>query len=169
MKYGALKKTDIANGPGVRVSLFVSGCRKRCKGCFNPEAWSFNYGQDFTEETYQEIFKALEPSYISGLSILGGDPFEPENIEEVTRLCKQVREWFPHKTIWIYTGYYYMDVKKYEVMDYIDVLVDGPYRENEKDITLKYRGSRNQMIIDVQASRECKGNNRIKWRFKYYE
>lgn len=169
MKYGALKKTDIANGPGVRVSLFVSGCRNRCKGCFNPEAWSFNYGQEFNEETYQEIFKALEPSYISGLSILGGDPFEPENIEEVTRLCKQVREWFPHKTIWVYTGYYYMDVKKCEVMDYIDVLVDGPYRENDRDITLKYRGSRNQMIIDVQASRECIGNDRIKWRFKYYE
>lgn len=169
MKYGALKKTDIANGPGIRVSLFVSGCRKRCKGCFNPETWSFDYGKEFTEETYQEIFKALEPSYISGLSILGGEPFEPENIEEVTRLCQTVREWFPHKTIWVYTGYYYQDVKKYEVMDYIDVLVDGPYRENERDISLQYRGSRNQMIIDVQESRECKGNNRIKWRFKRYE
>lgn len=153
MRYGELKKTDIANGPGVRVSLFVSGCRNRCKGCFNPETWSFNYGREFSEDTYNEIFKALEPSYISGLSILGGDPFEPENLDEVTALCRKVKEWYPHKNIWVYTGYYYRDLKNSEIMDYIDVLVDGPFKEDLKDITLQYRGSSNQMIIDVQASK----------------
>ena len=153
MKYGKINKTDIANGPGVRVSLFVSGCRNRCKGCFNPETWSFNYGEEYTSETWYEILYAMDPDYIAGLSILGGDPFEPENIETVTDLCKDIKRAYPDKTIWIYTGYLYEDLKDLEIMEYIDVLVDGPFIEAQKDITLKFRGSKNQRIIDVQASR----------------
>ena len=153
MKYGKINKTDIANGPGVRVSLFVSGCRNRCPGCFNPETRSFNYGEEFTVETFLEIFFAMDPKYISGLSILGGDPFESENIEEVTDLCIEIKRAYPDKTIWIYTGYLYEDLKDLEIMSYIDVLVDGPFIEAQKDLTLKFRGSRNQRIIDVQASR----------------
>lgn len=153
MRYGKINKTDIANGPGVRVSLFVSGCRNRCKGCFNPETWSFDYGEPYTLWTGEEILDALNPKYITGLSILGGDPFEPENIETVTDLCRMVKKFFPSKTIWIYTGYLYEDLKDLEIMDYIDVLVDGPFIESEKDLRLAFRGSKNQRIIDVQASR----------------
>jgi anaerobic ribonucleoside-triphosphate reductase activating protein len=153
MKYGKINKTDIANGPGVRVSLFVSGCRNRCPGCFNPETWSFNYGEDFTRRTLDEILEALRPDYIAGLSILGGDPFEPENIAWVVMLCMIAKEVYPDKTIWVYTGYQYEDLKYLSVMEYIDVLVDGPFIEAQKDITLKFRGSKNQRIIDVPASR----------------
>jgi anaerobic ribonucleoside-triphosphate reductase activating protein len=155
MRYGKLNTVDIANGPGVRVSLFVSGCRNRCKGCFNPETWSFNYGEPYTLWTGEEILDALNPRYISGLSILGGDPFEPENIETVTDLCRMVKKFLPDKTIWIYTGYLYEDLKDLEIMKYIDVLVDGPFIEAEKDLRLAFRGSRNQRIIDVQASRRA--------------
>lgn len=153
MYYGRINKTDIANGPGVRVSLFVSGCRNRCKGCFNPETWSFNYGKEFTLKTLIEIDKALEPDYIDGLTILGGDPFEPENIETVTAICKTLAIEHRLKTIWIYTGYNYEDIKDLEIMDYIDVLVDGPFIESKKDISLQFRGSSNQRIIDIPASR----------------
>jgi anaerobic ribonucleoside-triphosphate reductase activating protein len=155
VNYGKLNKHDIANGPGVRVSLFVSGCRNRCKGCFNPETWDFNYGEKFTIETECQIFDALWPKWIAGLSILGGDPFEPENIERVTALCHNVRQLYPDKTIWIYTGYLYEDLKDLPIMEYIDVLVDGPFIESEKDLRLAFRGSRNQRIIDVQASRRA--------------
>lgn len=153
MKYGKINKTDIANGTGVRVSLFVSGCRNRCKGCFNPETWSFDYGEEFTLSTLMEILNALESDYISGLSILGGDPFEPENIETVTILCENVRRLYPDKTIWVYTGYLYEDLKDLEIMKYIDVLVDGRFVEAQKNLMLKFRGSDNQRVIDVQASR----------------
>lgn len=153
MRYGKINKTDIANGTGVRVSLFVSGCRNRCKGCFNPETWDFNYGEEYTSETWYEILYAMSPDYIAGLSILGGDPFEPENIAEITYLCKDIREAYPDKTIWIYTGYLYEDLKDLEIMEYIDVLVDGRFIEAEKDLSLAFRGSRNQRIIDVPASR----------------
>lgn len=153
MYYGRINKTDIANGPGVRVSLFVSGCRNRCKGCFNPETWRFNYGKEFTINNLVEIDKALEPDYIDGLSILGGDPFEPENIGAVTAICKTLAVEHRLKTIWIYTGYKYEDLKDLEIMDYIDVLVDGPFIESLKDISLQFRGSSNQRIIDIPASR----------------
>lgn len=153
MRYGKINTVDIANGPGVRVSLFVSGCRNRCKGCFNPETWSFDYGEPYTLWTGEEILDALNPKYITGLSILGGDPFEPENIETVTDLCRMVKKFFPDKTIWIYTGYLYEDLKDLEIIDYIDVLVDGPFIESEKDLRLAFRGSKNQRIIDVPASR----------------
>lgn len=155
MNFGKLNKTDIANGPGVRVSLFVSGCRNRCKGCFNPETWSFDYGRKFVISDELEIYDALDPDYIAGLSILGGDPFEPENIDRITDLCHNLWIMYPDKTIWIYTGYLYEDLKDLEIMGYIDVLVDGPFIEAEKDLRLAFRGSKNQRIIDVQASRRA--------------
>lgn len=153
MNYGRINKTDIANGPGVRVSLFVSGCRNRCKGCFQPETWDFNYGEEFTLKTFIEIDNALDPDYIDGLTILGGDPFEPENIEMVTAICESIRKVNPLKTIWIYTGYLYEDLRGLEIMRYIDVLVDGPFIEDLKDISLQFRGSSNQRIIDIPATR----------------
>ena len=154
MNYGRIHKTDIANGPGVRVSLFVSGCRNRCKGCFNPEAWNFNYGQEYDGiNTANEIVKSLTPDYISGLTILGGDPMEPENIYEITNLCYIVKLLFPNKSIWLYTGYMWEDIEDREIKEYIDVLVDGPFVEDLKDISLQFRGSSNQRIIDVSATR----------------
>lgn len=154
MNYGRIKKTDIANGPGVRVSLFVSGCRNRCKGCFQPETWDFNYGEEFTLKTFIEIDNALDPDYIDGLTILGGDPFEPENIGIVTAICESIRKVNPLKTIWIYTGYLYEDLKDLEIMNYIDVLVDGPFIKELKDISLQFRGSSNQRIINIPATRK---------------
>lgn len=153
MRYGKLNFTDIANGTGVRVSLFVSGCRRRCKGCFNSDAWSFNYGEWYTVETYDKIIRALAPEYIAGLSILGGEPLEPENKHNIIDLCAWVKIHYPDKTIWLYTGYKYEDLKDDYILDVIDVLVDGEFIEAEKDISLKFRGSRNQRIIDVHASR----------------
>lgn len=153
MNYGRINKTDIANGPGVRVSLFVSGCRNRCKGCFQPETWDFNYGEEFTVKTFIELDNALSPDHIAGLTILGGDPFEPENIEIVTEICKSIRTVNPDKSIWVYTGYLYEDLRGYEIMRYIDVLVDGPFIEDFKDISLKFRGSSNQRLINVRATR----------------
>lgn len=157
MNYGIIKKYDIADGPGVRVSLFVSGCRHHCKGCFNAETWDFHYGKPYTEETEREILEALKPDYIAGFTVLGGEPFEPENQVEVVKLLKKVRETYPEKTIWCYTGYLYdvdlieggkvyTDVTK-EMLSYIDTLVDGEFIEEQKDISLQFRGSRNQRII----------------------
>ena len=155
MHYGKIKKTDIANGPGVRVSLFVSGCRNHCKGCFQPETWSFNYGQEYDGvNTVNEIIEALSPEYISGLSILGGDPIERENISEVVTLCYLVKRLYPDKTIWLYTGYKYEDIAEMypNILEVIDVMVDGPFIEDLKDISLVFRGSSNQRIIDVPES-----------------
>ena len=155
MYYGRIKKTDIANGPGVRVSLFVSGCRNHCKGCFQPETWSFNYGQEYDGvNTVNEIIEALSPEYISGLSILGGDPIERENISEVVTLCYLVKRLYPDKTIWLYTGYNYEDIAEMypNILEVIDVMVDGPFIEDLKDISLVFRGSSNQRIIDVPES-----------------
>lgn len=156
MNYGRINKTDIANGPGVRVSLFVSGCRNQCEGCFNKVAWDFNYGTKYTAKTFVEIDKALAPNYIEGLTILGGEPFEAENIETVTKLCEGIRLINPSKSIWVYTGYKYQDLKNLEIMKYIDVLVDGPFLAHFKDISLKFRGSTNQRIIDVKETRKAK-------------
>ena len=155
MYYGRIKKTDIANGPGVRVSLFVSGCRNHCKGCFQPETWSFNYGQEYDGvNTVNEIIEALSPEYISGLSILGGDPIERENISEVVTLCYLVKRLYPDKTIWLYTGYNYEDIAEMypNILEVIDVMVDGPFIEDLKDISLVFRGSSNQRIINVPES-----------------
>ena len=157
MKYGTIKKCDIANGPGVRISLFVSGCRHHCKGCFQPETWDFNYGNEFTQETEKEIIDALEPYYIKGLTVLGGEPFEPENQRVLVKFLKDIRSRFPNKTIWCYTGYTLEDLlaqhgkARCEVTDemcgYIDVLVDGEFVLDKKDISLKFRGSSNQRLI----------------------
>lgn len=160
MNYGTIKNYDIANGPGVRVSLFVSGCRHHCKGCFNPETWDFQYGQPFTEETKSQILKELEPNYIQGFTLLGGEPFEPENQKELVHLLREIRETYPEKDIWCYTGYRYdVDLAKggkvygddtEEMLSYIDVLVDGEFKLEEKDITLQFRGSRNQRILKLK-------------------
>lgn len=164
MNYGNIKKYDIADGPGVRVSLFVSGCRHHCKGCFNSETWDFNYGQPYTEETEAEIIEALKPDYIQGLTLLGGEPFEPENQVELVKLLRKVKEVYPKKDIWSYTGYIYdRDLMEggraftpvtEEMLSYLDVLVDGPFIEAERDLTLVFRGSRNQRILKL---REMKG------------
>lgn len=162
MNYAEIKKCDIANGEGVRISLFVSGCRRRCKGCFNAVAWDFSYGKPFTEETEAEIFEALSPDYIAGLSLLGGDPFEPENRAALLPFLKRYRQRFPHKNVWCYTGYTYSGgtlmeddgegVK--ELLKEIDILVDGPFVEELKNIRLKFRGSSNQRVLDLKRTME---------------
>lgn len=161
MNYGKINTCDIANGPGVRVSLFVSGCRNHCKGCFNPETWDFGYGQPFTDYTMDYILRSLGRKYIDGFTILGGDPFEPENQNVVACILRKVREVYPYINIWVYTGYLYdVDLVKGgkvwteftdEILSYIDTLVDGPFIEEEKDITLQFRGSRNQRIITFKG------------------
>lgn len=153
MNYGRIKKNDIANGPGVRVSLFVSGCRNHCPGCFNPETWDFNYGESFTKKTEKEIIKALRPSWIQGLSILGGDPMEPENQRTLLPLLKRIKVMLSDKDVWLYTGYTYEQIRDAEILKWIDVLVDGPFIEAEKDITLTFRGSRNQRIIPLKKGK----------------
>lgn len=152
MNYAAIKNLDIANGPGVRVSLFVSGCRRRCKGCFNSEAWDFEYGQEFTGETLQELVRLLKNEHVAGLSLLGGDPFEPESREDVYEICKLVKYLYPQKDIWVWTGYLWEEVKDLPVMRHLDILVDGPFVDELKDLRLPYCGSSNQRVIDVQKS-----------------
>lgn len=154
MNYGKINKTDIANGTGVRVSLFVSGCEHYCKGCFNPETWNFKYGQLFTSRTIDEIFEALTPDHIAGLTVLGGEPLHGNNYLDVAWLCCAVKRNFPNKTIWLYTGYDYEDVDFLYIFDFVDVVVDGAFIEDQKDISLKFRGSKNQRIIDVKATRK---------------
>lgn len=160
MHYGNIKECDIADGPGVRVSLFVSGCRHHCKGCFNSETWDFQYGKPYTKETEEEIIRLLEPDFIQGFTLLGGEPFEPENQAELVKLLKRIRETYPKKDIWCYSGYLYdVDMipggKVYtevteEMLSYIDVLVDGEFVEELKDITLVFRGSSNQRILHLK-------------------
>lgn len=155
MNYGNIKYLDIANGPGVRVSLFVSGCRNHCKGCFQPETWDFNYGKRFSAETMHNLMTMLMNPHVAGLSILGGDPFEPENRETVEDICKLAWLEFPEKNIWVWTGYKFEDLKDLPVMNYIDVLVDGPFVEGLKNLNLPYSGSSNQRVVDVEASLRC--------------
>ncbi len=158
MNYAALKKFDIANGPGVRVSLFVSGCRHHCKNCFNREAWDFDFGKPFTKEIGEEILAELGKDYIKGLSLLGGEPFEPENRAALTELLKRVKEKFPQKPVWCYTGFEFeilTDQTAREMLSLIDVLVDGKFVEELKSPDLIFRGSSNQRIIDVKKSLEA--------------
>lgn len=150
MNYGEIILNDIANGPGVRVSLFVSGCRNHCKGCFNPETWDFVFGKPFTKETEDEIISALRPSWIQGLSILGGEPMEPENQEVLVPFLERVKAELPDKDIWLYSGYNYEALLGSKLLPLVDVLVDGPFIEAEKDISLSFRGSRNQRIIHLK-------------------
>ena len=152
MNYCGLKKTDIANGLGVRVSLFVSGCRNRCSGCFQPETWNFDYGEPFTQYVEDEMLKALAPSWIQGLSILGGEPMEPENQEALIPFLRRVKAELPSKDIWLYTGYHLEDVADSSLLRFVDVVVDGPYDEAHKDAGLAFRGSLNQRIIDMKRN-----------------
>lgn len=167
MYYGKINQIDIANGPGVRTSLFVSGCRNRCPGCFQPETWNFSYGRPFTVETLRELHDALEDPNIRGLSILGGDPLEPENIETVTAICKYVKEWFGDtRDIWLWSGYDFLDYIDNDLMKYLDVMIDGRYEADKRDLTLSYRGSWNQRVIDVKESvlRRCAIRLKGDWR-----
>ena len=156
MNYGGIIKNDIANGPGVRVSLFVSGCRNHCPGCFQPETWDFDYGEPFTRKTEEELIKALRPSWIQGLSILGGDPMEPENQAALLPFLQRVRAELPEKDVWLYTGYRLESVSDSPLLLMVDVVVDGPFIEEEKDVSLAFRGSRNQRIIHL-AGPDTKG------------
>ncbi|MBO5109198.1 MAG: anaerobic ribonucleoside-triphosphate reductase activating protein [Clostridia bacterium] len=162
MNYGEIKTTDIANGIGVRVSLFVSGCTHRCKGCFNEQTWDFSFGQPYTEATEEYILSSLAPDYIEGLTLLGGEPFEPDNQRALLPLLRKLRERMPHKTVWCYSGYLFdrelcsesrarCEVTD-EMLSMIDVLVDGRFVEAQKSLMLKFRGSANQRIIDVKKS-----------------
>ena len=159
MNYADIKKVDVANGPGVRVSLFVSGCTHRCEACFNPETWDFDYGSPFGEAEADRILGLLAPEHIRGLSLLGGEPFEPANQGPVLELVERVRKELPHKTIWCYSGFLFEELATGRGGDYsrallekLDVLVDGPFVLARKDLGLRFRGSSNQRIVDVPAS-----------------
>lgn len=164
MNYAEIKPCSIENGTGVRVSLFVSGCRHHCKECFNAETWDFNYGKPYTVETETLLLEQLAPDYIAGLTMLGGDPTEPENQRALLPLLQRMRKELPGKTVWAYSGYLYEDFlpggRAYcevteEYLGLIDILVDGPFILEQKDISLLFRGSANQRIIDVPKSRAC--------------
>lgn len=175
MNYAGIKKLDVANGPGLRVSLFVSGCTHYCKGCFNREAWDFNYGNLFTEAVEEEIVAELRRPQVSGLTLLGGDPFEYENQKRLLSFVQRVKSEFPNKDIWCYTGYdfetdvlgkmvLYQEETK-ELLQYIDILVDGEFKEELKDLRLRFKGSANQRIICVQES--LKQNRVVLWEPDY--
>ncbi|MCR4591424.1 MAG: anaerobic ribonucleoside-triphosphate reductase activating protein [Lachnospiraceae bacterium] len=162
MHYGKIKKCDIANGRGVRTSLFVSGCTHHCRDCFNPETWDFNYGNEFTEDTKEEVLELCKPDYVAGLSLLGGEPFEPENQRALLGLCRDFKKRFPQKDIWAYTGYTLeSDLVSEdgaarteatdELLSLIDILVDGEFVAEKKNISLHFRGSENQRVIDLKT------------------
>lgn len=162
MNYANIKTYSIENGTGVRVSLFVSGCTHHCKNCFNAEAWDFEYGKPFTKETEDEIIEDLRPDYMAGITLLGGEPMEPVNQRGLISLIRRIREELPQKTIWIYSGYVYEDFKDGgrahcevtdEILSLCDILVDGPFVEEKKNISLRFRGSENQRIIDLKKTR----------------
>lgn len=161
MNYATIKWADVANGPGVRVSLFVSGCTHHCPGCFNEVAWDFDYGVPFTEEVMDKIVDMMRPDYIKGLTLLGGEPFEPQNQQGIVQLLRKVKAQLPQKSIWAFSGYLFDkdilsgrlgDTREY--LSYLDVLVDGPFVEAKKNLSLRFRGSENQRLIDVPASLE---------------
>ncbi|MBQ9802034.1 MAG: anaerobic ribonucleoside-triphosphate reductase activating protein [Clostridia bacterium] len=162
MHYGAIKKRDIANGPGVRVSLFVSGCTHHCPGCFNADTWDFAYGEPFTPQTVREILDLMSPDYITGFSLLGGEPMEPQNQEALLPLLREIKAQYPTKTVWVYSGYVLEELVGEsrarcavtdEVLSYVDVLVDGRFVAAKKDIRLRFRGSSNQRLIDLNKTR----------------
>ena len=164
MNYASIKNCDIANGPGVRVSLFVSGCTHHCKGCFNEVAWDFGYGEPFTQDTINLILDMLKPAYVKGLTLLGGEPFEPQNQPAIVDLLRQVKAKYPEKSIWSFSGYLFErdilpgklgdpEITR-EFLSYLDVLVDGPFIEAKKNLSLRFRGSENQRLINVPASLE---------------
>ncbi len=158
MNYAAIKTLDVANGPGIRTSVFVSGCTRHCKECFQPQTWDFDYGQPFTQEVINQILDSLKPSYVAGLTVLGGEPFEPQNQEAVADLLMQAKEAFPNKSFWAFTGYTIEELTAptaKEILSYLDVLVDGPFQIEKKDLTLRFRGSSNQRLIDLKKTRQA--------------
>ena len=164
MHYSVIKNCDIANGPGVRVVLFVSGCRHHCKGCFQPETWNFEYGQPFTQETVDHILDLMRPGYIAGLTLLGGEPMEPENQPALLDLMRQVKSTYPQKNIWCFSGYLYEDLVAGKVgcgetvrqmLSLADVLVDGPFVQEKKNLRLRFRGSENQRLIDLRQTEQA--------------
>ena len=153
MRYNKIRRMDISNGPGVRVSIFVQGCTFNCKNCFNPETHDFKGGKEFTDETIEEILNLCNSDHIAGLSILGGEPLHPKNIDEVTKLAKAFKNRYKDKNIWVWTGFLFdRDLKDKEILNYIDVLVDGQYKDELHDFTLKWCGSSNQRVIDIKKS-----------------
>ena len=171
MNYGEIKNCDIANGPGVRVTLFVSGCTHHCPGCFQKQTWDFNFGHPFTEQTQQQVLEMLAPDYISGLTLLGGEPFEPQNQRALLPFVKRVRREFPDKSIWAFSGFTFEQLidpkahphceKTQELLSLIDVLVDGRFVEELKDITLRFRGSSNQRLLDMKKTLQA--GNPVPW------
>ena len=163
MNYGAIKKCDIANGVGVRTGLFVSGCTHHCKGCFQPETWNFDYGERYTKETQDEIIESLRPDYVDGITLLGGEPFEPENQRELVKLLRRIKKELPQKTVWSFSGYTYEELTgdsravcevTNEMLSMLDVLVDGEFVEAKRNISLRFRGSENQRLIDMNKTRK---------------
>ena len=154
MRYNLIRKMDISDGPGVRVSVFMQGCQFHCKNCFNSETWDFNSGNEFNDETISKILELCKKEYINGLSILGGEPMNPVNVEGTTKLAKKFKETFKKKDLWMWSGYKYEDLKDKEVFNYVDVLVDGQYVDELHDPTLKWRGSSNQRVIDIKKSKQ---------------
>lgn len=163
MNYGAIKKCDIANGVGVRTVLFVSGCTHHCKGCFQPETWNFDYGERYTKETEDEIIESLRPDYVDGITLLGGEPFEPENQRELVKLLRRIKKELPQKTVWSFSGYTYEELTgdsravcevTNEMLSMLDVLVDGEFVEAKRNISLRFRGSENQRLIDMNKTRK---------------
>lgn len=163
MNYGAIKKCDIANGVGVRTVLFVSGCTHHCKGCFQPETWNFDYGERYTKETEDEIIESLMPDYVDGITLLGGEPFEPENQRELVKLLRRIKKELPQKTVWSFSGFTYEELTgdsravcevTNEMLSMLDVLVDGEFVEAKRNISLRFRGSENQRLIDMNKTRK---------------
>ena len=158
MHYNKIRKMDIANGPGIRVSIFMQGCTFKCKNCFNPETHDFNGGKEFNNDVIKKILAIANEDHIAGLSILGGEPLNPKNIDGTIELSKAFKETFPKKNIWVWTGFKYEDVCNKEIFNYIDILVDGRYQDELHDFRLKWRGSSNQRVIDIKKSLK---NNKI--------
>lgn len=152
MRYNKIRKMDISNGPGVRISIFMQGCSFHCDNCFNPETWDFSQGKEFTDEVIDKVLDLCNIDYIQGLSILGGEPLHAKNIEGTTKLAKEFNKRFPKKDLWIWTGFLFEQVKDKEIMNYVNVLVDGQYKDDERNWELKYRGSKNQRVIDIKET-----------------
>ena len=152
MRYHTIRQMDISNGPGIRLAIFIQGCEHRCKGCFNSETWSFEGGKEFTEQTMELLLELAKPDYISGISLLGGEPLHPKNRNEVLNLVRKFKDKYPNKTVWLWTGYLWEDVAEYLIDSGVDIVVDGKFIEELKDFRLKYCGSKNQRVINVQNS-----------------